>query len=140
VPNLNIYFTDAELAVLAPRMVGGEGAKGDRSAAVQRILGRYAEIVRRSVPDLSVPEWKLVVYSLNGVIHDPPSMISALWHGIEDSISLDKLDTKWDVDGAALVKKLKRLSFAENVAVVDIAERYWLAVRLGQEAKVPGEE
>ncbi|MFY9604024.1 MAG: hypothetical protein WAR00_05190, partial [bacterium] len=37
------------------------------------------------------------------------------------------LDKKWQVDGKALVKKLKALSHVQALALVDAAERFWQA-------------
>lgn len=136
---VNVYLTQDEEEILAPRTVGGEGARGDRSSVLQRIIGRYAETVRRSTPTLTVDEWKLLCDAMNGTLHESAVSIAAVWQEIEDTILLDAIDAKWGVEGPALVKKLKRLDYAGQVAVVDVVERYWTATRRGETAKVPGE-
>lgn len=90
------------------------------------------------MPSLTVAEWKLCADSLNGVWMQEASMLGMTWGGIADSIRLDRLDQKWEVDGPALVRKLQALSYAETIALVDLVERFW-----GDETggfKFPGEE
>lgn len=98
------------------------------SGRVNTIGDRYQEILRRTQIEkrLSDTEWNLVRDSLNGVAHQPASQIRHLWHGIEDSIQLDGLAEKWEVDGDALLEKLRDLSFVEEVAVVEAVERWWI--------------
>lgn len=138
-PSRSIYFDPTAEEFLAARTRGGEGSTGDRSAVVCRALDRYAEVVRRSTPALSPAEWRLVVDSLNGVIHEPAQLIMAAASGVADAIQLDGLAEKWHVDGPALGKKLRALSFPQLVALVDVAERYWVAVSRKEDPKVPGE-
>ena len=134
------YYSDKETeAIIEARSGTGDKGAGDRSGAIRRGLSRYAEICRRSQPKLSVAEWNLVCDSLSGVIHDSAGMVAALSIGIADSIRLDGLDAKWKVDGPALVAKLEALSYCERVAVVDLAERYWIVVGKGERPLVPGE-
>lgn len=102
---------------------------GMRSASgvINAVADRYLEIVRRSLPVLSVGEWCLIFDSLNGVWHQDHAAlyVGALTHGITDSIALDRLDQKWEVDGAALLRTLEQCSFCGRVAIVDAAERFW---------------
>lgn len=98
------------------------------SARVNAIGERYAEIMRRAQIEkrFSEPEWNLLRDSLNGCYHQPASQIRHLWHGIEDSIELDGLAEKWEVDGEALLAKLRDLAFVDEVAVVEAVERWWI--------------
>lgn len=130
-----IYLPDLMIEQLEAR----ERDESSRSGLLARIVDRYAETVRRELPDLEVGEWKLLCDSLNGVIHEPAGHVGWFAAGVEDSIRLDKLDEKWKVDGKALIRKLSRMSFAQSLAVVDTAERYWAAVSRDEDPKVPGE-
>jgi hypothetical protein len=98
------------------------------SARINAIGDRYAEIMRRAQIEkrFSEPEWNLLRDSLNGVYKQPASQIARLWHGIEDSIELDGLADKWEVNGEALLAKLRGLSFVEEVAAVESVERWWI--------------
>lgn len=98
------------------------------SARVNQIGDRYAEIMRRVQIEkrFTDAEWNLLRDSLNGVYKQPASQIARLWHGIEDSIELDGLADKWEVDGDALLAKLRDLQFVDEVAVVECVERWWI--------------
>lgn len=98
------------------------------SSRINRVGDRYAEIMRRVQIEkrFAEAEWNLLRDSLNGTLNEPASQIRHLWHGIEDSIELDGLAEKWEVDGEALLAKLRDLSFVEEVAVVESVERWWI--------------
>ncbi|WP_194724058.1 hypothetical protein [Noviherbaspirillum malthae] len=97
------------------------------SHRINQIGDRYAQIMKSIDigPRFSEAEWNLVRDSLNGTSHEPAAMIQAVWHGISDSIGLDQLDEKWEVDGPALLKKLQALSYVEQVALVEAVEQWW---------------
>lgn len=98
------------------------------SHRINRLGDRYREIMRRTQIEkkLTEAEWNLMRDSLNGTINEPASQITRLWHGIEDSIKLDGLAQKWDVDGDALLSKLRDLTYVEEVAAVEFVERWWI--------------
>lgn len=108
------------------------------SLTAQRELERYYTLLADELRTvmLTEPEAKLVVDANNGVLWEPHTM-RLLWAGTEDAITGDGLDRKWDVDGPALVAKLRALTPGQTVAVVDAVERYWAAVSGG--ADVPTE-
>jgi len=101
--------------------------RGDnRSAIVTRDLERLYSLYRRSMKEvtLTVAEGSLLVDALNGSLMDAASA-ALLWAEIEDAIKLDNLAEKWNVDGQALVEKLKGLTAIQSLAIVDAAERFW---------------
>ena len=116
--------------------------RGDNvSEVITEAMGRYFEAMRRERATLATQfneaECGLILDSLNGVLHGEWS-IPLLWSGVEDSVLLDHLDTKWSVDGPALVAKLRNLSYTGSAAIVDAAERYWRRVGAGETVE-PGE-
>ncbi len=129
---------EPEVAILEPRIC----ASVDRSDAIRRILHRYAEVCRRELPALSVPEWKLCMDALNGtILWDRVESISWLVHEVEDALRINKLGEKHGVDGPALLAKLADTTYAQRLAIADTAERFWAAVSRGeQDAKVPDED
>jgi hypothetical protein len=134
---ISANISASSLAALDARDRGrGEGGRG---GALDTLVDRYCECVRRELPDLTVPEWHLLVDTLHGVLHEPASMIAVSAHGIADAIELDGLGAWRGVDGADLVRRLRALSYAGLLAVVDTAERYWSAVGRGESPKVPSE-
>ena len=104
----------------------GEGAKVENlSLLMGTAVARYLETVRRSTPILSGREWCLIFDSLNGGVRDDPFLVPDLAHGISDSISLDHLDEKWGVDGAALLNKLQEMAYPQLMVICEQSERFW---------------
>lgn len=126
-PARHLYLSPGAEDALGARSRGGAGATGDRSTAVSRMIERYAEVCRRSLPELSEAEWNLLRDSLNGLCPEPAASVAWLAMGVRDSIALDHLDRKWDVDGAAILSKLDTLDYAGCCAVLDAVERWWVA-------------
>lgn len=128
-----------EIAEEIDRRNAGE----NRSGTISRMLSRYlyvmADARRRLREQFSEGEISLILDALNGTgFHDEhaPIFIDA---EISDAISLDKLDTKWSVDGPTLVKKLSALSYADKLAIVDASERWWTRVAKGEQELSPME-
>lgn len=89
---------------------------------LERIYALYARSLRQII--LTPDEACLIVDSQNGTLHDARSA-PMLWAGIEDSIHLDGLAEKWDIDGPALVEKMKQWNDIQCLAVIDAVERFW---------------
>lgn len=98
---------------------------------LERDLERYYQLIRRARGEakslLSEDEQALIADALNGIIFDA-YYVYLLAHNIADSISLDGLDQKWNVDGPALLQKLEAFSPIINAAIVDAVERFWASV------------
>lgn len=119
--NISIYPSPALDAACA---LNGGGR--NRSHRISQMADRYAEILRRNpAPAISEAEANLIRDALNGTLHEPAAMIRGLWQGIEDAIQLDGLAEKWKVDGAALIERLRGLSYAQEVAMVEAVEAWW---------------
>lgn len=114
-----IYLGDRAEAVLG---------RGPLSSAINRVADRYYEIVRRSRIDLSPGELDAVRDALNGWLAEPAATIAggpAL--EVEDALP-DGLAERHGIDGPALVAKLRALTYAQEVALVDAVEQYWRTV------------
>lgn len=105
----------------------GTGIVGSASEAARRDLERYYLLIERELAllDLSGAEWNLLRDASNGVIWEAWSAATMLWANTEDAIRLYGLDEKWEVDGEALVRKLRNLSAGAVWAVIDAVERWW---------------
>jgi hypothetical protein len=91
---------------------------------VRRDLTRYYFLLPRALPTFSDAEASLIVDALNGTIFHPET-IGLLWAEIDEAVRNAGLAEKWRVDGAALVSRLRDLSFVEALAIVDAVERFW---------------
>lgn len=100
------------------------GEPAERSWVARRDLERYYAVLRYSLEeiDLTEAEALLVLEALQGSALDAISY-RLLWKEVEDALSLHQLDRKWQVDGAALVARLRALSPGAAMAVADAAER-----------------
>ncbi|MDN5348540.1 MAG: hypothetical protein PWP65_2105 [Clostridia bacterium] len=109
-------------------------SRGDnRSGIISRDLERLYTLYRRALAQvpLKVEEACLIVDALNGAKLEADTA-RLLWAEIEDAINLDHLDEKWQVDGSALVQKLRQLTDTQALALIDAAERFWEAADVGQ--------
>lgn len=115
-----IYLTDRAEAVLS----GGESLSG----SINRVADRYYEVVRRSRIDLSPAELNAVRDALSGWLAEPAATISggpAL--EVEDALA-DGLAERHGIDGPVLVAKLRGLTYAQEVSLVDSVEQHWRSV------------
>ena len=98
-----------------------------RSTVITRDLDRlytlYRRVLRRT--NLSLDEACLITDALNGSLMTADTA-HLLWASIEDAIKYERLDEKWNVNGKALVQKLRcTLNEIQTMAVIDAAERFW---------------
>lgn len=106
------------------------------SGALNRSLDRYFALLARSLAEwrsqLSAAELALILDATNGTFADTFSL-SHLWAEIADAVSLDGLDRKWEVDGAALVAKIQASGMIGQAALIDASERWWRRVSNGEQ-------
>lgn len=106
---------------VAARNGGGKGL----SHRIAQIADRYGALLTEGAPDLPEPEWNLLRDALNGWWPEPAEQIIHLEIEIEDAIAIDGLDRKWQVDGAALLAKLRAMPLAGKISVVEAIEKWW---------------
>lgn len=113
-----------------------------RATIINRDLERYYEALKDTRRLLSqkfdAKELGLILDNLNGTLMGETYGVRLIYANVEDAITYESIDRKWGVDGDALVVKLKALSFVENAALADAAERWWNRVAAG-EAPEPGD-
>lgn len=106
----------------------GEEQSMDRSATIAKSLDRYFYALAAARRDLrsrfSSGEQGLILDVANGTLFGSPCAIGFLEHEVRAALD-DGAAERWHVDGPALVKKLKALSYVEKLALIDAAER-WL--------------
>ncbi len=107
------------------------------SGALARILERYFALLSRSRSELrnqlSKEECALVLDATNGSAFVDTVSLGMLWAEIEDAVSLDHLDRKWQVDGPGLVAKIRGSGILGQVALIDASERWWRRVAAGEQ-------
>lgn len=97
-----------------------------RSTVITRDLDRLYTLYRRALRhvDLSINEACLIVDALNSTLMTADTA-HLLWASIQDVIEYENLAEKWNVDGSALIEKLRSLNEIQSLAVIDAAERFW---------------
>ncbi len=114
---------------LRPELEKELTSRGDnRSHIIHRDLERLYTLYKRALREveLSLPECWFLADMLNGSLMDA-NTAGLLWASAEDACTLDGLDKKWELDGKALVEKLRGLSSIQAMALIDAAERFWEA-------------
>lgn len=128
-PKITIYLPDSLLPEILAR---GDNRSGIISRDLERLYTLYSRALA-TIP-LQLNEAYLIVDALNGTLMDA-NTAKLLWAEIEDSIKLDHLDKKWQVEGKALVEKIRNLNEIQSLAIIDAAERFWIEQREGEEAE-----
>lgn len=104
-----------------------DATRGAFSSVIGESLGRYFEALRRArarlADQFSPGELALIADSSDGTLWSAVS-VPLLYANVEDSL-VDGLAAKWEVDGPALVTKLRGLSYIECAAIIDAVERWW---------------
>jgi hypothetical protein len=83
----------------------------------------YALAVELRTVNFTEQEALLVVDTLNSVLWEPFS-VPLLVANVEDSIA-EGLAEKWDVDGDALLAKLRALTYTQTLAVIAATRKWW---------------
>jgi len=99
------------------------------SGAINTMADRHQYIIAQEMPKLLLEEWSLIFDSLNGYFGSPANhAIRGIVWNVSDSINIEKLDEKWEIDGEKLKEKLANMAAANLLAILDASERWWGAV------------
>lgn len=116
-------------APILEEAISNNGGGNGLSHRLAQIGDRYLEMLRRTdLPTLSEAEINALRDSNNGTWHEPAAAIrGALWIGIEDGLP-DGLAEKWDIDGKVLVEKLRSMTYAQEVKLIEQIEKWWRTI------------
>lgn len=127
---------------IEPEVLDWLDERGDnRSEGVTRDLTRYYRLLaeaRTTLRDkISPAELSAIIDVQNGHWYAKKLHADEIWANVEDGCRLDGLAAKWDIDGPALVEKLKTLDLSCVHALSDATERFWQAVGHGDHQRDP---
>lgn len=92
-------------------------------ARIQEMCDRYAEIIRREQALLSRRfsdnELRLVADVLRSTRFETAESCRGLWLAVESRILHEELDQRYEVDGDALLQRLKDLGYTQEVALIE---------------------
>jgi len=133
----SITMPPATLAQVEARQANPQDEQStDRSSTIAKSLDRYfyaLAAARRGLRSrFSAGEQGLLLDVLNGALFAAPCAAGFLEHEVAVAV-IDGGAEKWQVDGPALIKKLKALHYCEKLALIDAAERWWNRVARGEQ-------
>lgn len=92
-------------------------------ARIQEMCDRYAEIIRREQALLSRRfsdnELRLLADVLRSTRFETAESCRGLWLAVESRVLHDELDRQYEVDGEALLERLKALGYTQEVALIE---------------------
>ena len=111
---------------LQPHILDELAERGQRAPTINRDLERLYTLYERALrrTGLTLDEACLICDALNASLYDAKTA-HLLAAGVGDSIQMEGLAEKWNVDGEALVEKLSDLDDLACMAIIDAAERAW---------------
>lgn len=115
-----IYITE-QLATL----ISGRENHDSLSGRISTIAERYGWIIDKHKPELTEPEWNACRDALNGVWLRDTDMLRMVWAEIADADKINGLGAKWEVDAQALSQRIRDMTPAETVALVEAVEAWW---------------
>lgn len=86
------------------------------------LLRRYEDILANSCPAFSDAEWSALAEALADTNLEDPDSLRRLYANICHELQRRGLDTRWNIDARALMRRLGGLSRAEEAALVEIVE------------------
>lgn len=117
-------------AALERRARDGESFSLVARTAVERYLTALELDLRSLRGVFTEAELCLMADAVNGVLYEAHT-IPQLAGDVDDHIQLNQADTRFKVDGAALLEKLHRLTAGQTFALVDSLERFWRTPEAG---------
>jgi len=137
VQRLSITMPPSTLAHVEARQARpGEERSFDRSTIIAKSLDRYfyaLAAARRGLRErFSAAEQGLILDVANGCLFSSPCAVGFIEHEVAAALA-DGGAEKWNVDGPALIEKLKALTYAEKLALIDAAERWWHRAARGEQ-------
>lgn len=102
----------------------------NRSGIIERDLLRLYELYREELVQhlykvFSVEEYCVIVEAMRLADMQSSERIREIYKSVERRMTRRGLDYKWQVDGDALIEKLKMLSYSQKLAIVDTCDRFW---------------
>lgn len=123
--------------LLTDELIAATRLRGTRSEIVRRDLSRYYGLLARAKQELqpmfSVDELSLIAEALNGSLLTDERIGHDLLADVSDAVRLNGLAEKWNVNGPALIAKVRELrDDARGYALVDAVEIWWRRVGDGE--------
>lgn len=104
------------------------------SGRLNNIIIRYGGIVSAETPTLALAEWQMICDMLNSTIidtdHRDTDPARFLWSDIAESGKLDGLAEKWEINTESLSQRVRAMSYAQTVAILEVVAKFWRSPKL----------
>lgn len=114
-------------APVVDQAVARNGGGRGLSHRLAQIADRYSAIIADADSTLSDAEINLIRDVTNGWLAEPADQIAHLDMEVLDAININGADAKWGIDGPTLIGKIRGLSLAQKIRLVEDAEAWWAA-------------
>lgn len=99
------------------------------NAGLEYALQAFSQLYKITMHSLcgkfSRGELMLFIDVMNGHLYNPQFAGQEMTLNVSDGIALDRLDEKWEIDGAALNKKLAALSMFDRACLEIWIQAFW---------------
>lgn len=123
-----------DIVKTAPRIIEKtadfyRGKFSSLNAGLEYILEAFPELYAHTIHDLrgkfTRGELMLCIDVMNGHWYNPRWAGQEMTPNVSDGIALDRLDEKWEIDGAALNKKLATLTMFDRACMEIWIQSFW---------------
>lgn len=107
----------------------------NRSARINAVAERYLYILDSDGLAFTQPEWMALCHALRGYCDDSnrSQNLRLAWAEIEQADTQGDLNPQWDIDSAALAKRLRQATAGQLVATIETVQRFWQHAHLPPE-------
>lgn len=129
---VSVYVPDRLLPIL------GEG--DSMSCRLAAVVDRYSVVVDQHTPELTRSEWCMILDACNGWAtwsEAGETLMGGIALEVHDAFVVSMTADKWGMSqeqAIALVERLRGLTAAETIAVVERIERFWRRADLDTDA------
>ena len=95
------------------------------SGTVVEACERFMSVVSKSMPDFTENEWCLIFDALSPPWQADEIRTSQMAGEIAEAMNSDRLDLKWNIEGARLKSRIDRASYAVRTAIGEMTEAFW---------------
>ena len=94
------------------------------SRTLDTAVGRYLNMIGRSMPDLSTAEWCMVLDSHMGIGVSDWMDVMLVGETALEGMDMERLDQKWGVDDQRMREVMTSLTYAEKQAICEVIEAF----------------
>lgn len=119
-----LYITPPIAALLE-----GRKERDTLAGRLSTVAERYQMVIDGHRPTLTEAEWNACRDALNSYWMGDADSIKLIWATIADADHIDGLGAKWKIDAQSLSSRIRQMTPAELVALVEAVETWWAGQR-----------